>query len=110
LRNTQVHSLRRSLAPLVGLPLLLAGCAGLQKHPAVAQTPSAPIFVPCVRAGEIPAEPPMVGSKFNGDAKHDLQILAPNAKALRDWGQQMHAMLQACAVKTAPPPAVPAAK
>lgn len=52
----------------------------------------------------------MVGSKFNGDAKHDLQILAPNAKALRDWGQQMHAMLQACVVKTAPPPAVPAAK
>ena len=35
----------------------------------------------------------MVGSKFNGDARHDLQVLAPNAKALRDWGEQMHAML-----------------
>jgi hypothetical protein len=43
----------------------------------------------------------MVGSRFNGDAKHDLQVLAPNAKALRDWGQAMHAMLQACAVKGA---------
>jgi hypothetical protein len=48
----------------------------------------------------------MVGSKFNGDAKHDLQVLAPNAKALRDWGEQLHAMLQACA----PKPAAPAAK
>jgi len=43
----------------------------------------------------------MVGSRFNGDAKHDLQVLAPNAKALREWGEQMHAMLQACAPKAA---------
>jgi len=39
----------------------------------------------------------MVGTRFNGDARHDLQVLAPNAKALRDWGQAMHAMLEACA-------------
>lgn len=42
----------------------------------------------------------MVGQKFNGDAKHDLQVLAPNAKALRDWGQQLRVLLRACE----PPP------
>jgi hypothetical protein len=104
LRNAQVHSLRRSLGPILALALLLGGCAGLQKHPqadAAPPPPAAPAIVPCVQAAQIPAEPPMVGSRFNGDAKHDQQVLAPNAKALRDWGQAMHAMLQACAVKGA---------
>ena len=49
----------------------------------------------------------MVGGKFNGDAKHDLQVLAPNAKALRDWGEQLQAMLQNCAPKPAAPAANP---
>jgi hypothetical protein len=47
----------------------------------------------------------MVGQKFNGDAKHDLQVLAPNAKALRDWGERLHTMLQACAPQPAATPA-----
>jgi len=50
----------------------------------------------------------MVGQRFNGDAKHDLQVLAPNAKALRDWGQQLRALLDGCAPKT-PPTDTPAA-
>jgi len=75
--------------------LLLGGCASLQKHPAVAEAPPS-VTAPCVDPALIPAEPPMVGSKFNGDAKHDLQVLAPNAKALRDWGQQLRLLLEAC--------------
>ena len=103
MRNPEVNSRRyRALA----LALLLGGCAGLQPHPAaVAATP--PVArAACVDPGQIPAEPPMVGSKFNGDAKHDLQVLAPNAKALRDWGEQLHTLLQGCASKAAaaPPP------
>lgn len=85
---------------------LLGGCAAFQKHPAaVAEAPPSPAPAPCVDVAQIPAEPPMVGSKFNGDAKHDLQVLAPNAKALRDWGEQMKAMLEACAApaESAPP-------
>jgi hypothetical protein len=62
----------------------------------------------CVDPTQIPAEPPMVGQKFNGDAKHDLQVLAPNAKALRDWGQQLRALLEAC--EPQPAAAGPAAK
>jgi len=41
----------------------------------------------------------MVGQRFNGDAKHDLQVLAPNAKALREWGQHLRALLEGCAPK-----------
>ena len=89
---------------LLPLALLLSGCSALQHHPAAvaAAPPPAPVPAACVDPAAIPAEPPMVGSKFNGDAKHDLQVLAPNAKALRDWGEQMRAMLQGCAAQGAP--------
>lgn len=49
----------------------------------------------------------MVGQRFNGDAKHDLQVLAPNAQALRDWGRQLRALLQACEPKPVPAAAKP---
>lgn len=89
----------------MALALLLGGCAATQEHPAAAALPPTPVA--CVQASDIPAEPPMVGARFNGDAKHDLQVLAPNAKALRDWGQQLRTMLEACA---SPPEGAPAAK
>jgi hypothetical protein len=107
LRNPEVDTrFKRPLARSTALALLLGGCVQTQPH-AVAAGPEPAVPAACVQASEIPAEPPMVGAKFNGDAKHDLQVLAPNAKALRDWGQQMHAMLQACA---APATGAPAAK
>jgi hypothetical protein len=79
---------------------MLSGCAALQKPPEPAPAPL-PVAeaAPCVDAAQIPAEPPTVGSKFNGDAKHDLQVLAPNAQALRDWGQQLQALLEGCLPK-----------
>jgi hypothetical protein len=108
LRNPQVDTrFQRALAGIAALALLLGGCTHTQPHTVAAAEPQPAAQAPCVQASEIPAEPPMVGAKFNGDAKHDLQVLAPNAKALRDWGQQMHAMLQAC---TAPATGAPAAK
>lgn len=83
----------KRLLPLI---LLLGGCAALQKHDDVAALPPPPAPTPCVQASQIPAEPPMVGSKFNGDAKHDLQVLAPNALALRDWGEALQTLLLGC--------------
>jgi hypothetical protein len=78
--------------------LLLGGCAALHKPPKAAVVPPPPpVRVACVNAGQIPAEPPMVGTKFNGDAKHDLQVLAPNAQALRQWGQELRTLLEKCA-------------
>ena len=96
MRNAQVHPQQRALAGAAALAVLLAGCAQTQAHP-LASRPAPAAQTACVDAGQIPAEPPMVGARFNGDARHDLQVLAPNAKALRDWGQTMHAMLEACA-------------
>jgi hypothetical protein len=52
-----------------------------------------------VNPAEIPPEPPRVGEKFNGDARHDLQILAPSARALRQWGQDLRALLEACVIE-----------
>ena len=88
---------------LIPLILLLGGCTTVQHHPATAAAaPPAPQTA-CLDPAQIPAEPPMVGNKFNCDARHDLQVLAPNAKALRDWGEQMHAMLMSCAGPVAAP-------
>lgn len=49
--------------------------------------------VPCVDPAAIPPEPPQVGDEFNGDAKHDLQVLAPSAQALRKWGRELRALI-----------------
>jgi hypothetical protein len=101
LRNAQVDpQRRRPVGRTVALTLLLGGCAAFQKPAPVASTPPPAEPVACVDPAQIPAEPPTVGQKFNGDAKHDLQVLAPNAKALRDWGQQLRALLDGCAPKT----------
>ncbi len=90
------------------LTVLLGGCSVFQPHPpAAAAAPPPPDPVACVDPAKIPAEPPMVGQRFNGDAKHDLQVLAPSAKALRDWGQQLRALLEGCAGRPAAAPAAP---
>lgn len=83
------------------LGLLLAGCA--HKDPEI-QVREVPVISPvvCVDPARIPREPPRVGRRFNGDAKHDLEILAASAQALRKWGQDMRALLQMCVGR--PPP------
>lgn len=80
------------------LSLLLAGCS--HKQPEIREVPvPVPTPIHCVDPANIPDEPPTVGHRFNGDAKHDLQILAPSARALRQWGQDLRAMLEACVIK-----------
>jgi hypothetical protein len=104
LRNAEIDpQFQRPVARIVVLTLLLGGCAMFQRPPAVAEAPPPPPPPPvaCVDPARIPAEPSMVGQNFNGDAKHDLQVLAPSAKALRDWGQQLRALLDGCAPKPA---------
>jgi hypothetical protein len=65
------------------------------------RTVHVPTPVPCVNAADIPAEPPQVGDQFNGDAKHDLQVLAPSAQALRKWGQDLRELIANCTVPRA---------
>ncbi len=76
------------------LLVILAGCAH-KPAPAIREVP-VPTPVTCVNRNQIPAEPPRVASRFTGNAKRDLEILAENAQALRAWGRQMRALLEPC--------------
>jgi hypothetical protein len=87
----------KRLASLVALALALAACKTAPAPEPVIQHVFVPTPVACIDPAEIPAEPPTVGQRFNGDAKHDLAILAPSAQALRKWGQDMRALLEKCA-------------
>jgi hypothetical protein len=102
----------KRLLPLAALVLALAGCKTVAEPPLV-QHVFVPTPVQCVDPDEIPPEPPTVGPRFNGDARHDLAILAPSAQAVRKWGQDMRALLDRCIaavpaeeVEAAPPDAV----
>lgn len=68
----------------------LTGCA--QKREIV----SVPTPVACVKAATIPAEPERVASKLNGDARHDLPIVAVSALDLRDYAGKLRALLVGC--------------
>lgn len=80
------------------IALLAAGCKHAPEPPVIREIP-VPTPVACVDPADIPPEPPTVGDGFNGDAKHDLQILAPSARALRQWGQDLRALLEACVIE-----------
>ena len=78
--------------------LALAGCKTPEPKMQV-QHVIVPAPVKCVDPNQIPREPPRVGSQFNGDAKHDLEILASSSQALREWGQEMRTLLERCVGK-----------
>ncbi len=79
------------------LTVALAGCA----HQPEVQIREVPVPTPvtCVDPQAIPAEPPRVAQLFNGNARHDLVILADNAKDLRAWGQELRTLLDQCVTK-----------
>jgi hypothetical protein len=76
------------------LVIVLAGCA----HKPAVEVREVPVPTPvtCVDPNAIPAEPPRVASRFTGNARRDLEILAANAQALRKWGQEMRSLLEMC--------------
>jgi hypothetical protein len=73
--------------------LALTACATDQAGVRVVQQP-VPVPVPCVSAAQVPVEPEQVGDRFNGDAKHDLGILAPNALELRAYARTLRALIE----------------
>jgi hypothetical protein len=93
----------KRLLPLAAL-VALAGCETIPAPPVEVpvEPPPPPEPVACVDPEQIPAEPPTVASRFNGDARHDLEILAPSARALRQWGQDLRALLEGCLAEQAP--------
>lgn len=75
------------------LPLILL-CACKTTAPAIeVRTVEVPTPVACVNVADIPAEPPMVGDQLNGDAQHDLGVVAPSALELRKWGRSLMALI-----------------
>jgi hypothetical protein len=80
--------------------LLAAALAGCTHQPEV-QVREVPVPTPvtCVDPQAIPEEPPRVAQMFNGNARHDLVILADNAQDLRAWGQELRALLDKCVIK-----------
>lgn len=73
----------------------LASCATTQ--PAVElRTVEIPTPVPCLHEDQIPLEPGKVGSMLNGNAAHDLPIVAASALELRKWGGELMALVQGC--------------
>jgi hypothetical protein len=80
----------------------LAGCAHqpeVEIREVLVPTP-----VTCVDPQRIPAEPPRVAQRFNGNARHDLVIVSESAQALREWGQEMRDLLEQCVGKAPPAP------
>lgn len=90
------------LLPVIMLCLPAAMCDTPEPGIRV-ETVSVPTPVPCVDEADVPAEPAQVGDQFNGDAQHDLGILAPNALELRKWGRELHALIvPACTTVSQP--------
>lgn len=82
----------RKTALLMLAALALAGCK--TTSPAIeVRTVKVPTPVPCVKSSDVPAEPAQVGDQLNGDAAHDLGIVAPSAIELRRWGRELRALI-----------------
>lgn len=90
---------------LLILTVLVAGCAH-QREVEIREV-AVPTPVTCVDPARIPQEPPRVAQRFNGNARHDLEILAGNAQELRSWGQEMRSLLELCVGKAPEPAAQP---
>ena len=87
------------------LAVLLGGCAHAEPVVEVREVPvvtTVEMPVKCVNPADIPPEPGRVSQRFNGDARHDLQVLAPNAQALREWGQELRTLIENCVGKAQP--------
>ena len=81
------------MKPWIILPCLALAACQTAGSGAQVRTVQVPTPVPCVDPAAIPPEPSEVGDQFNGDAKHDLQVLAPSAQAVRKWGQELRALI-----------------
>ena len=57
-----------------------------------------PVAVSCVKPSDVPAMPPHVGADLDGDAVHDVSVLASYALRLRKALDQSLALLGACTV------------
>lgn len=87
---------RYALVALVAL----AGCTRPDVAPPAIEvrtiTVERPVPVPCVDGKSVPAEPGKVGGQLNGQAAHDLDLVAASALQLRQWGRELKALIAPC--------------
>lgn len=70
----------------------LTACTTGQQGVRVQLVPT-PVPVACVDPAQVPPEPPHVTEQLDGDAVHDLGIVAPSALELRKWGETLYALI-----------------
>lgn len=88
------------LAAPIALVLALSACATAPTPPpaVVVKTVEVdrPVPVPCVKPSDVPATPAKVGDQLNGDAVHDLDVVASALiRALAQLDKSL-ALLSAC--------------
>ncbi len=88
-----VFSRRCAIAGVILILITLAGCTTAPEPGIRVHTVEVPTPVPCVDENEVPVEPPLVGDQLNGNARHDLGIIAPSALELRIWGRTLRALI-----------------
>lgn len=87
--------------PLIAMLVPLSACSTpAPPAPAVEVhtiTVDRPVPVACVKAVDIPAEPPRIAGSLTGDARRDLDTVSASATRLRAWGVKLAAILKGCA-------------
>lgn len=88
---------------LASISLFLAACAATTPPPAVevrVVEKVVPLPVTCITAEQyrelIAREPARVNAQLNGDARHDLDLVAASAIRLRAYAGELRAALKAC--------------
>lgn len=79
------------------MALALAGCNTTEPAVRVETVEvKVPVPVACIDADDIPPEPPRISEQLNGNAGHDLDIVAQSALELRSALRKTRALLLAC--------------
>jgi hypothetical protein len=84
---------------VVGAALALAACSTTPTARPVVEkivTVEKPIPVACVDKSKVPVEPKHVAGDLNGQAVHDLDVIAASAIELRGWGETLAALIGPC--------------
>lgn len=71
--------------------LALSACATRERIVRV------PVSTPCISRDQIPPDPDRnISSRFNGNAEHDISIIAANLIRWREHGEMLRGLLEEC--------------
>lgn len=77
--------------------LLLAACKTTEPAPRVVfRDVNVPVVTYCVKASDIPPEPPLIADQLTGDAARDIGVISISALELRKSFRLARALLTGC--------------